>query len=108
MKSAKTIRLASVLLWSIFSLFLVSTNALAQTAKVSGTITNQRTSAPVPGATINVRNSTRYSVSDDGGKFSIEASASDVLVITSIGYLPEEVNVGAGNLTIHLNESNSQ
>ena len=108
MKSAKTIRFASMLLWGIFSLFLVSTNALAQTTKVSGTITNQRTSAPVPGATINVKNSTRYTVSDDSGKFSIEAAASDVLVITSIGYSPEEVNVGAGNLTVHLNESNNQ
>lgn len=108
MKSAKTIRLASVLLWGIFSLFLVNTNAFAQTAKVSGTITNQRTSAPVPGATINVKNSTRYTVSDDGGKFTIEASASDVLVITSIGYAPQEVNVGQGNLTIHLNEFNNQ
>ena len=44
MKSTKTIRLTLVLLWSIFSIFLVSKNAYAQTAKVSGTVINQNAS----------------------------------------------------------------
>jgi Tfp pilus assembly protein PilW len=55
MKHSKTTRLMSLLLWGIFSVFLVSTNAYAQTAKVSGTIINQRTAEPVAGATVTVK-----------------------------------------------------
>jgi hypothetical protein len=55
MRVSKTIRLLPLLLWSIFSVFLISTNAFAQ-SKVSGTINNQRTSTPVAGATVVVKN----------------------------------------------------
>ena len=108
MKLSKTIRLTSLLLWGIFSVFLPGTNAFAQTAKVNGAIINQRTSVPVPGATINVKNSNRFAIADDAGKFTIEASGGDILVITSVGYTSEEIKVAAGNLTIQLKESNSQ
>jgi TonB-linked SusC/RagA family outer membrane protein len=107
MKHSKTIRLLPLLLLGIFSAFL-STNALAQTAKVSGTIINQRTSAAVPAATILVKNTNRSTLADDAGKFTIEASASDVLVITSVGYESQEVVAGSGNLRIQLIESSNQ
>ena len=74
MKRAKTICLKLKLLLSILTLLLfASTNSYAQT-KVSGTITNERTSAPAAGATITVKNTKRSAVADDAGRFSIEAS----------------------------------
>lgn len=108
MKSSKTIRLTSALLWGIFSVFLVSTNTFAQTAKVSGTIINQRTSAPAIGATIIVKNTNRSSVADDAGRFTIEASADDVLVISSVGFTSQEVKVGSGLLRVQLHEADNQ
>ncbi len=107
MKHSKTTRLKLLLLWGIFSVFLVSTNAYAQTAKVSGTIINQNTSAPVPGATVTVKNTSRSTSADEAGRFSIEAAAGDVLVITSVGYVQQEAKVGSGSLRIQLREADN-
>lgn len=97
MKSTKTIRLRLLLLWGIFSLSLITPNVFAQTAKVNGTIVNQRTSAPVSGASITVKNTDRFVIADNTGKFSIQASSGNVLVITMIGYRSVEVPVGNSN-----------
>ncbi|MGN6211072.1 SusC/RagA family TonB-linked outer membrane protein [Parafilimonas sp.] len=106
MKSTKTIRLWVLLQWGIFSVFL-STNAFAQTAKVSGTVINQRTAAPVSGATITVKHTGRAAVADEAGKFTIEASNGDVLVVTSVGYAAQEMRIGSGVLRIQLQESDN-
>jgi len=108
MKSTKTICLRPVLLWGILSIFLTSTNAFAQTSKVTGTIINQRSSTPVPGATITVKSNSRATVSDESGKFAIEAAAGDVLVITSIGFASQEVKVGSGDLRVLMQEAENQ
>lgn len=107
MKVSKTIRLLPLLLWSIFSVFLVSANAFAQ-AKVSGTIINQRTSAPVAGATVSVKNTSRSTVTDEAGRFSIEASAGDVLTITSVGFDSMDTKVGSGEVRVQLKEAENQ
>src|SRR5690242_17755209 len=104
MKSSKTTRLMLLLLWGIFSVFLTSNKALAQ-AKVSGTIVSQRTSAPVPGATVSVKKTSRSTVTDDAGKFIIEASPGDVLEITSVGYIAQDIKVGAGPVQVQLKEA---
>jgi TonB-linked SusC/RagA family outer membrane protein len=107
MKQSKTIRFRQLLLWSIFSIFLVSTSAFAQ-SKVSGTIINPRTSAPVAGATVSVKNSTRSTSTDEAGRFSIEAVQGDVLVISSVGYSSQEVKIGSGNVRVQLQEADNQ
>ncbi|UPK67433.1 SusC/RagA family TonB-linked outer membrane protein [Chitinophaga filiformis] len=106
MKSTK-IRLYLLLLWGLFSV-LLSTNAIAQTAKINGAVLNQRTAAPVQGATVTVKNTKRLATTDDAGKFSIEASANDILVISSVGYTSQELKAGAGNVQVQLQESISQ
>ena len=70
---------------------LVSINLSAQTLKISGTIVNQGNSTPVPGASVAVKNAQRFAITDETGKFTIDASTGDVLVITMIGYLKKEV-----------------
>lgn len=108
MKSTKTICLRSWLLWGILSVFLMSTKSFAQTAKVSGTVLNQRTGEPVPGATITVKKTSRAAVSDLNGKFAINATEGEVLVITSISFTTQEATVGSGELRILLKESDLQ
>ena len=78
----------------LLPLFLCNVSAFAQTAKVSGTIINERTSAPASGATITVKNTNRSTIADEDGRFTIEASTGDVLVITMIGFQRTEVVVG--------------
>lgn len=101
MKSIKTIRLRLLLIWSVFAVSLLCSSAFAQTAKVSGTIINERTSVPAAGATITVKNTKRSTTADADGRFTIEASVGDVLVITMIGYVKKEVVVDK-NTTIEV------
>ena len=108
MKSTKTICLRPLLLWGILSVFLTSTPTFAQTAKVSGTIINQRTSTPVPGATVTVKNASRTTVSDESGRFALEAATGDVLVISSIGFSTQEVKVGSGEVRVLMQEAENQ
>ena len=106
MKSSKTIRLRLLLLMGVLPVLLVTTKAFAQTAKVSGTIINERTAAPASGATITVKKTNRTIVADEVGRFSIDASPGDVLVITMTGYQKKEVVVGKGkNIDVKLAES---
>jgi TonB-dependent starch-binding outer membrane protein SusC len=106
MKLSKTIRFRQLLLWSIFLVFLVSQQAFAQ-SKVSGTVINQRTSAPLVGATVSVKNTNRSTVTDEAGHFSIEAASGDVLIITSVGFDPQNIRVGSGNANVQLKEADN-
>ncbi len=108
MKPSKTIRLKSLLLWGILFLLLISTNAFAQTAKVNGTVLSQNGATPVRGATVTVKNTSRSTITDEAGGFTIDASADDVLVITSVGFTPQEVKVGSGQIKVQLQEADMQ
>ncbi len=58
---------------------------------------------PVTGATIKVKGTKTAVVSDINGQFSISASENDVLVVSYIGYKPQEIKVGNQiNFTIRL------
>jgi TonB-linked SusC/RagA family outer membrane protein len=108
MKRAKTIRLKLKLLLSILLLLLItSTNSYAQT-KISGTVVNQQTAAPIAGATITVKNTKRFTIANETGLFSIEATLGEVLIITAVGFESKEVKIGASQLKIQLQESFSQ
>jgi TonB-dependent starch-binding outer membrane protein SusC len=106
MRVSKTIRLLPLLLGSIFLVLLASTQAFAQ-SKVSGTIINQRTSNPVAGATVVVKNKNRSTVTDEAGRFSIEAVPSDVLTVTSVGFDSQEIKVGSGDVKVQLKEADN-
>jgi TonB-linked SusC/RagA family outer membrane protein len=93
MKPIKTTRLRLLLLWVFITSSLISTQAFAQTAKVTGTITNERTAAPASGATIIVKNTNRSAIANSTGRFTIDASPGEVLVITMTGFLSTEVVV---------------
>jgi TonB-dependent starch-binding outer membrane protein SusC len=107
MKSSKTTRLRLLLLWIVCLLLHIGNNAFAQT-KVIGKIINERTSAPTSGATITVKNTTRTAVADEEGRFTIDASAGEVLVITMVGYVKKEITIGKTNtIQVKLSESSS-
>ncbi|MBX2922513.1 MAG: TonB-dependent receptor [Chitinophagaceae bacterium] len=80
------------------AIFLLSANAIfAQTRTVSGAVTDSKTSAPLPGATISVKGTRTSTTANDQGKFSIGAGSNAILVISSIGYKTLEVKTGAQN-----------
>ena len=66
---------------------------IAQT--ITGTVSSE--DGPLPGATIIVKGTNNGTTTDFDGNFSIEASSSDVLVVSFVGFSSQEVSVGADN-----------
>ena len=66
---------------------------IAQTRPVTGRVTDE-TGAPVPFATVLIKGKKATAVADADGRFSINASNGDVLVISSSGVAQKEVRVG--------------
>jgi TonB-linked SusC/RagA family outer membrane protein len=64
-----------------------------QSGKVTGLVTDEL--GPVAGASVSIKGTTLGTISDADGNFSLEGvSPSSVLVISYIGYIPQEVPVG--------------
>jgi TonB-linked SusC/RagA family outer membrane protein len=102
-------RLLVRLLGSFLSLLLLLQPALAQNRTLSGTITDQNGS-PLQGATITVKGTSRSTVSNATGVFSLELPASATRVeIAFIGFETQDVPVkGISNLTVQLKTANSE
>ena len=73
------------------SFFAVCSASFAQT--VSGVLSNA-SSQPVSGVTVQVKNTKKATVTNEEGRFQINASGRDVLVFTSVGYITKEEPVG--------------
>ena len=61
-------------------------------------------SEPLIGATVVVQGKQGGTVTDLDGNFSIEASDGEILVVSYIGYITQNVKLSGNNITIHLKE----
>jgi TonB-linked SusC/RagA family outer membrane protein len=77
----------------IYSLFSFCGLAHGQGTILKGKVTEAGSQQPVPGALVIVKGTQRGTVTEDDGSFSIEANASEVLVVSFIGYTTKEVRV---------------
>lgn len=69
---------------------------------VTGQVRNDK-GEPVPNVTVQVKGTTRFATTNASGQFRIEANATDILVLSSVGYATQEVPVsGQSALTITL------
>ncbi len=87
MKSTKTIRLRLLLLLWVFSYSLQAQLLMHKQKGLVVRLLINVTSAPAAGATIIVKNTNRSTTADETGKFTIEASTAEVLVITMVGHV---------------------
>lgn len=71
-----------------------SLGALAQSRTITGTVVDSEDGSSLPGATIMIEGSTVGTVTDIDGRFSLEASSENVLVISFIGYASTTTKVG--------------
>ena len=65
---------------------------LAQNS-VSGNVADEETKQPIPGVTILIKDTTKGTTTDFDGNFSIEASPADILVVSYLGYLTQEIKI---------------
>lgn len=61
---------------------------------VRGTITDASDGSPLIGASVLIKSTSTGTITDVEGRFSIDATAEDVLVISFIGYVTQEITVG--------------
>ena len=87
-------------LFCLITSLLFSLSVFSQT--ISGTVVDTE-QKPVPGVTVQVKGTNRNTITNEAGRFSINAAGTDVLVFTSVGFVRQEVPVGSGqNLTVSL------
>ncbi|MCJ7715344.1 MAG: SusC/RagA family TonB-linked outer membrane protein, partial [Anaerolineales bacterium] len=76
-------------------------SSLLQVA-VEGTVTDAQSGEPLPGATVLIKGTTNGSITEIDGTFSLQANQGDVLVVSFVGYLVQEVTVGTEPINIAL------
>jgi TonB-linked SusC/RagA family outer membrane protein len=74
-------------------LFLATTSVFAQKITITGTVSDEKGN-PLPGATVQVKGTNYGTVTDVGGKYSLDVSSPTVtLVFSFIGYIGKEIPV---------------
>lgn len=87
---------------AIFFLWVTGFQASAQERTISGTITSSEDGEALPGVTILVKGTTNGTITDIDGNYKIGVSDGDVLVVSFVGFKPQEVEVG-GRTSINVN-----
>ena len=79
------------------NVIVITPVAEKQTNTITGTVTDGTSSEPLIGVNVIVKGTTRGVVTDANGKFSLDVSSGETLVVSYIGYLSEEVVVSDQN-----------
>lgn len=86
------------LLIFMLGMLLISAQLLAQNRTVTGKVTDE-TGAPVPRATVQVKNTNIGTTTGDDGAFSISVpNNARILVISSVNFESDEFSIGSGNV----------
>ena len=90
-----------------FIIYLLTMSYITMAQRiVSGNVIDEN-QKPVSEATIIVKGTSRQTVTNESGKFSIEANDQDILVISHISFLPLEVKASqAGTISLISNAKN--
>ncbi|WP_223032730.1 SusC/RagA family TonB-linked outer membrane protein [Hanstruepera marina] len=92
----------------LFMLLILPTFMFGQNT-VSGTVTEQSSSLPLPGVNVLIKGTTTGTATDFDGNYQIEASNGDILVFSYIGYVTKEITYnGETNLNVSLDEDAAQ
>jgi len=97
MKKNRLLLVATLLLPMLLFSFL----GFAQTIKVNGSVKDE-TGTTLPHVSIKVKGTTKGTITDINGKYSLDVSSKAVLVFSFVGYLPQEIPV-AGKRVIDVN-----
>lgn len=94
------------LLWMVLALCCATSVMAQEQHKISGTVLSAKDNTPLPGINVIIKGTTRGTVTDIDGKFSLVVSPQDVIVVSFIGMETKEVPVGnQTTLVVNLSES---
>lgn len=88
----------------IDKVIVITPSSVAQQQKLSGTVVDAVTNEPLIGVTINIQGTSKRAVTDVYGKYSIDGSTPDAVIVFSyIGYLTQKIPVnGQSNIDVKL------
>ncbi|HVU97793.1 MAG TPA: SusC/RagA family TonB-linked outer membrane protein [Puia sp.] len=87
--------------WKLFSLIMfvilsmITNGGMAQTVPITGTVLSED-GTPLAGVTVSVSGTNRATVTDNNGKFTIDAGKKGMLQFSSIGYTAQTLKAAAG------------
>lgn len=84
---------------------MISNNLMAQEVPITGTVFSAD-GKPLPGVTVAVSGTKRATVTDNNGKFSINASEKATLEFSYVGYATQRIKAAAG-MQVHLSTGDS-
>ncbi|MFC2138435.1 SusC/RagA family TonB-linked outer membrane protein [Bacteroidota bacterium] len=78
---------------SLFLLLIFGVVSFAQQNTINGKVTGDD-QAPLPGVTVLIKGTPVGTITDADGNYSIQADEEDILVISFVGYLTQEIKIG--------------
>ena len=93
MDKTQIVKKSKQLFLSLLMMFAVTAYAQAQQT-ITGTVTDAKEGTTLVGATVQVKGTTRGTITDAEGQYNIEVDKGKTLVYTYIGYVKKEVQVG--------------
>src|SRR5512137_1900753 len=76
-------------------MLVLTTLAYSQERLITGTVTSGEDGSPLPGASVVVKGTITGTTTDMDGKFSLSVPENSILLISFVGFLPEEIPVTA-------------
>jgi len=74
---------------------MITNNLMAQGVPISGTVLSEE-STPLAGVTVSISGTSRATVTDNNGKFTINVNETTMLVFSYVGYLSRKIKATAG------------
>ncbi|MFV0591578.1 MAG: SusC/RagA family TonB-linked outer membrane protein [Draconibacterium sp.] len=81
----------------LLAILIIPPGALAQARTITGTVVEAETLVPLPGVSIVVQGTTKGTMTNADGKYTIDASDGQILQFSFIGYASKEFTVGKSN-----------
>jgi TonB-dependent starch-binding outer membrane protein SusC len=87
----------------ITSLFTwVTLSLLAQQVSINGTVTDAKDGSPIPGANIIIKGTTKGTVTNIDGVYSISAPSGSVIIYSFVGYTNKEITLAGTESVINI------
>ncbi len=91
----------------LFLLLIGCTKFATAQQVIKGKVVQAENGLPIFGSTVQVKGTSQIQTTNANGEFSVTANANDVLVITTVGFLPIETNAGNAALISMVVDNNN-
>lgn len=82
---------------------LMALYSFSQSKQVTGSVTDKRDGAPIPGVTVTVKGTSTSTVTEPDGSFKLTVPANaTTLVFSSVGFQTQEAAIGSGIVSVQL------